>query len=482
MGAAQPEVLLVAGALASIVLAGCWVPGPMRVFLVAQGAHWALSYVARPAMLLWVQPEPRFGDNLPDPRLATLGYDRGIAAVLQPVVFGLWLYAGLVVAYVIWTRLRGPAAPAAGDGSARTAGRREGPAIPITHDQPFIRTLYVLYAAGTLGRLAAVATGNNGRAGELESPNAIINLITILATIGAVGLIVYVRPATPRATVLIIGALTFGELLWTAAVQSKTPVMGAALAIAVRCAMTGWTRGKVVAVLAITVLAIGGFGWLQSLKATEVVKSEAAVVDSGYPPPVRPFLSLLRRFDGLEAATDAYYAGPHSWLTPYEALVHAAQSLVPTQLLGAEKFQSGAAWATEVRGQSVEMSQVSVSLAEGNINEGYVLGGYTGVALGVSFTFALLLIWTRALYSRRIPLPVFGLALIEVPVLFERGILGAAETTGKYLQAMVLVWITYLLVDEYRRRVGGAPVTAVLSGGRADAALVAREMRAGQWV
>ncbi len=439
-GVAQPEVALVAGALASIVLAGLWLPGPVRVFLVAQSAHWSLSYVARPVVLLWVQPDPRYGDNLPDPRLAALGYDAGIATVLRPVVFGLWFYAGLVVAYAIWTRSRQGREPTS------------HPFVHFAHDPVFTRTLAALYTLGTLGRLAAVATGNNGRAGELESPNPIVNLITILATIGAVGLIVYVRTDRVRDTLLIIGALTAGELLWTAAVQSKTPIMGAALAIAVRCAMTGWTRANLSGVLAITAVAVGGFGWLQSLKATDTAKAEAAVTDSSYPPLVHPFLSLLRRFDGLEAATDAYYAGPHSWLSPEQVLVHAVQSLIPSQLLGAEKFRSGAEWAMRVRGQSVDMGQVSVSLAEGNINEGYVLGGYFGVALGVSITFALLLVWERSLYSRFVALPVFGLALIEVPVLFERGMLGTIETLGKYLQAMVLVWITYLFVAQYRRQ------------------------------
>ena len=111
MGAARPELLLIGGALATLVVAGMWLPGPIRVFLVAQSAHWSFSYVARPAVLLWVQPAPQYGDNVPDPRLADLGYDFGIAAVLRPVLFGLWLYAGLVVAYVIWTRLRAPAPP-----------------------------------------------------------------------------------------------------------------------------------------------------------------------------------------------------------------------------------------------------------------------------------------------------------------------------------------------------------------------------------
>lgn len=443
MGAARPELYLIAGALATLVISGMWLSGPIRVFLVAQSAHWSFSYVARPAVLLWVQPAPQYGDNVPDPRLADLGYDFGIGAVLRPVVFGLWLYAGLVVAYVIWARLRNPAP--------------NRPDAPLAARGEFIATLATLYAIGTLARLAAIATGNNSQAGELESPNPFINIIAILATLGAVGLIVFARPARTRTTVVLIGVLMMGELVWTAAVQSKTPIMGAALALAVRFAMTGWTRLKAVGVVLLAGVALGGFGWLQSLKATSTAKAFEAVANSSYPPVVRPFLSLLRRFDLLESATDAYYAGPHSWLTPGQVVQHALESLIPTQLLGASKIQAGEAWAGQVRGSSVDMTQISVSLAEGNIPEGYVLGGYFGVALGVTVTFALLLVWSRALYSRVLPVAVLGLGLIEAPVLLERGMLGMFETLGKYLQALILVWIVQLIVVEYRNRIRGAP-------------------------
>ncbi|WP_157535275.1 hypothetical protein [Nocardia inohanensis] len=470
MAPAQTEVALVAAALATIVVSAMYLPGVARVFLIAQTAHWSLSYVARPVVLLWVKPEPHFGDNVPDPRLYQFGYDDGIAMVMQPVVFGLWVYAGLVMAYAVWTRAR----------AARPVGTEIAPRIPhFAGDPTFAATLIALYGVGTLGRLAAVATGSVGKAGELESPNPLINLITILATLGSVGLIVFYRNDNARLTALMLAALTCGELLWTATVQSKTPVMGAALAIAVRFAMLGWTRVKVVGVFAITGLAIGGFGWLQSLKTDSAAKAEAAQVDAQYPTVVHPFLSLLRRFDLLEAATDAAFAGPSSWLTPGEVATHAAQSLVPTQLLGAEKFRSGAAWAEQVRGGSVDMSTVSVSLAEGNINEGYVLGGYFGVAVGVTVTFALLLVWIHSLYARWFPLPIFGLALIEVPVLFERGVLGTVETLGKYLQAAVLAWMAYLIVGEYRRRVDELVRAPIPIGAGSTAS---GKTRTAQWV
>ncbi|WP_194837300.1 hypothetical protein [Nocardia sp. XZ_19_369] len=460
MTAAVSELLAIAGALVTMVAAAIVIPGVARVLLIAQALYWAMSYLARPVVLLWVQPEPRFGDNVADPRLAALGYDPGIAMVLRPIVFGLWVYAGFVVALALWMRHR----------------RRRNPAI--TEDPNFVPTLCVLYCLGALGRLAMVATGTAGKAGEVESTSPVLTFVTMLGTVGAIGLIVFLRLAGTRATTAAIGLLLAGELLWTVAVESKTPIMGAALAIGVRFALGGWTRTKVVAILLVSIMGVGGFGWLQSLKASGEVKVDAAVTDSAYPSGVRPMLSVLRRFDLLEAATDVYYTPPGSWLSPAQVAENAAKSLIPVQLLGGPKLRSGTAWAADVRGASVDMSQVSVSLAEGGISEGYLIGSYPGIVAGVGFTFLLLVAWARAMYSRHIALVVLGLALIELPVIFERGILGSMEMLGKYLQAVVLMWFIYLLVGWYRGPRGQVPPHR--SSERAES-LVPVTQRTGQW-
>ncbi|WP_431970410.1 hypothetical protein [Nocardia sp. bgisy134] len=439
------ELAAVAGALLTLVVAAAWIPGVVRVFVIAQAAFWSLSYIARPLVLLAVRPQPHYGDNVPDPRLAELGYDRGIALVLDHVVFGLWVYAALVVAYAVWARNRPPAAPA------------------LAGDPDLIPTLVTMYALGLLGRAAAVATGAVGNAGDVTSANPILSFVSILATVASLGLIVFARPARPETAALVVGALLAGELAWTAVVESKTPIMGAAMAVAIRFALSGWTRAKAFGVAGIGVLGIGGFGWLQSFKTTELAKAEAALIDSDYPTGMRPFLSILRRFDLLEAATDAYLHGPGYWLTPGEVLNNAVLSLVPAQLLGTQKFQSGTAWAQDVRGASVDMSKVSVSLAEGNLNEGYVLGGYTGVLVCALFTFALLLAWARALSSRLFPVVVLGLAITGSSALFERGILGSMENLGKFLQAAVLAWFIHAVVTEVRRRTRHAPPQVVVS-------------------
>lgn len=434
---ANTSLQVVAAALAALVVAALLARGVLRVLLIAQAVYWAMSYVARPVVLLTVRPEPRFGDNIADPRLAEIGYDVGIEAALRPVAFGLTVYAVIVLGYVLWAR-------------RRPRDRR----APLAGDPDLIATLWVLYVLGTGARLLSVATGAAGNAGDVQSASPVLSLLTMPATLGAVGLIVFARPPKQTGTLAVLGVLIAGELWWTTATESKTPILGAALAVAVRFALTGWTRAKVAGIGAVSVAGIAGFDWLQSLKTSPHLRAEAAAVDGAYPDAVRPFLSLLRRFDLLEAATDAYYVGPSSWLGPGEVVGHLARSMIPAQLLAEEKLHAGTAWAAEVRGASVDMSQVSVSLAEGNISEGYVLGGWTGVVVGVVFTAVVLVGWSRTLYARHLVPVLFGVALIEVPVVFERGMLGSAETLGKYLQVVVLAWLVRLLVGQWRRTHG----------------------------
>jgi len=442
------ELALVAAALVTITIAAVHVRGIARVFLIAQAAYWGLSYLARPALLLWVQPRPQYADNVADPRLAVLGYDHGLAVILQPVAFGLWVYAAAVVACAAW-------------------GRRHPLGLHRRQDTATdpVPTLWTVYAVGLVGRIVTYVTGAAGSAGDLNSPNAILNFVAQLATVGALGLIIFLRPRRRAVTVAVIGALLTVELLWTVAVESKTPVMSAALAIGIRFAILGWSRLRVVAIVAISSLAIVGFGWLQGIKQTDQERSSALVANANYPQLAQPYLSLVRRFDLLEAATDSYYMNGRIWLTPTQVVQHSLLSLVPEQLSGADKLQSGSAWAREVRGASLDMTSVSVSLAEGNINEGYVLGGFAGVAVGVLFTFVLLLLVVGALQSRHIFFLSLGLAVSASPALFERGILGSMEVTGKGLQLAVAIWIIDMAVREYRRPAESAAVAGLTPAG-----------------
>lgn len=439
MSGAVAMLAATAAALITIVVAAARIPGVARIFLLTQVGYWSLSYLARPIVLVWVQPSPGYGDNVADPRLAEIGYDHGVEMVMRPVVVGMWVYAALAVAYALWVR------------------RRE-----LTHpdrapDPALVPTLAAVFAVGMVGRFAALATGNAGSAGEVDSSNPILSGVATLAAIGAIGLIVYYRSPDRIRTAAVVGGLLLVQLQWTVAVQSKSPIMGAALALAVRFALDGWTRRRVLGVAAVSIVAVGGFGWLQSIKLSGGAAVAAVAADAQYPAVVQPFMSILRRFDLLAASTDAYYMDGRPWLSTGEVLRYTLENLVPAQLLGTEKFQSGTAWAGQVRGSSVDMTRVSVSLAEGNINEGFVLGGFVGVVVAVLFTFGLLLFASRMLHSRHVVLVTLGLTVIGAPVLFERGILGSTEVLGKSLQIAVAIWIVDMTVREFRQRSAGRP-------------------------
>lgn len=422
------EVWIVASALAVLAGAAFAIPGITRVFLLAQVLYWSMSYIARPVLLLVVAPQPQFGDNVADPRLYSIGYDLGIAHALRPVAFGMWFYALLVAAFALWVRLR----PNMWAFLTR----------PLTGNRNLILTMWVCYGIGSAARLSAWASGVAGSAGETQSSNPVLDLVGFFAAVGALGLIVYVDSPRRWVTVAVICGLSAGELLWSVLSESKTPVLGAALAIAVRFAAQGWNWRKTVGILVIAVLGVGGFGWLQSFKATPEDRLAATMVDAAYPASVRPYLSIFRRFDLLEAATDTYYLAGEHWLTPGLYLSTGLKSLIPSQLLGAEKLQSGTAWAQQVRGVSVDMTDISVSLAEGNVNEGYAVAGYPGIVFVMTATFALLVFGVYSLGSGRIVLIVaVGMAIVEYPILFERGYLGIMENLGKTLQAGIAVWI-----------------------------------------
>ena len=422
MTAALSTIGSVLGALVTISVAACSVRGAARVLLLGQVVYWTISYTARPLVLLWVQPRPSYGDDLADQRLALMGYDHGITEVLGPVAFGLWVYAAMVVAYALWAR------------------NRPSP-DPVRTDPGLIRTLVAAYVIGALARVAGLLTGQAGSAGEVESANPVLSLVAALGGIGALGLILFLRLPRPRATALALGGLLAVELAWAISVQSKTPIIAATLAVGIRFALLGWTRRRTLAVVALAVVGLTGFGWLQSFKLSDEAKASAAALDAQYPTVVQPFLSILRRFDLLQAATDAHFMSGRPWLTSDEVLTATWQSLVPNALLGGDKMQAGTAWASQVRGSSVDMTSVSVSLAEGGVNEGNVLGGRVGIVLVMLFTLTVLLLTARALHSRHVPVIVLGLIVATSPILDERGFLGSMEVIGKGLQVVAAVWV-----------------------------------------
>ncbi|TSE00393.1 hypothetical protein FOS14_08205 [Skermania sp. ID1734] len=308
----------------------------------------------------------------------------------------------------------------------------------------------MLLVGGVLAQIAMFATGDIGKAGDVTSTNPYLEIFTTLGTFGALGLILYYRHSSNFVLFSVIGGLMLIELVWGIVEQSKTPFLGTVLAVIIRIGASGISRARAAGIVVGGVAVGAMFSWLQSFKVgtlTAQAAMQAASADLEYPPGVRPFLSIFRRFDLFEAATDVYYMNGRPWISPAELAHRAVIDLIPSQL-GVTKYPSGVEWATNVRGSSVDMSQVTVSLAEGHFNEGYLVAGYAGVFAESFVVLAMIFLVARCLRSRHIYL--LGLAFVELPPLFERGVLGISETVGKTLQQMVVAAIVALAVAQYR--------------------------------
>lgn len=435
MASAYGQIALIAAGLVFILVGAVLMPGIARVFFVTQIVYWTLAFVARPLVLLTVRPLPQFGDNIADPRLSDLGYGYSITHVLQPIAISIWIYAALVIAVAAFLR-------ACGIWNESTRIWKPDPKL--------LMILAIAYVIGLAGRLAAFATGSLGSAGDVTSSNPYLDILSGMAGLAALGLIIYVR-LSPLFNSALIAVLLAGELIWGIAIESKTPALSAAVGVAVRFAILGWNKYRLAGLGVGAVVVLAGFGWLQSFKVSEEDKLASRAATASYPHVVQPFLSLLRRFDLLEASTDVYYMDGRPWIGAGSAVEYGFSNLIPSQL-GVTKFQSGTEWAQEVRGSSVDMRNISVSLAEGHFNEGLILGGYWGVVVESLIVITLVLAVSRFLLSSHIALVTIGLGFTAIPALSERGVLGITEPLGKILQYAVVAFVLGVCVTEYRIR------------------------------
>ena len=421
-------VLQTALPLVALLVLGVLARGIPRVLLVTQSIFWFLAYVPRPLLLLAVTPQPTFGDDLADPRLAVTGYDYNVAHVLAPVATGLWIYVALVAVFVVWQRMT-----------------PNGQRVLQQQSSTTVATLVAVWLGGAVVRAYSYLTGQAATAGQVTAGNPYLTFLTDAGAIGAIGVIVYLRLASPRLTVAVIACAMGGELVWGMAEQSKTPFIGAVLAMVVRLSATKLTRSRVMAIVAAGVGVGAIFGWLQSFKVDAATEQATAGADAAYPAAIQPLLSIMRRFDLFAASTDSYFLDGRPYLSVHDVWTRILLNCIPQQL-GVEKIQSGTDWAHRVRGSSVDMANVSVSLAEGHLNEGYAVHGYLGVALESVFVIAMIAAVSMALTSRSIPLIAIGLSFVSVPALFERGALGMSETLGKSLQQAALVSVLALAI------------------------------------
>lgn len=447
---AYAQVIIVSAGLAALVAVAFLAPVLVRVFLLAQVVYWSLSFVVRPVVLLVALPGPRFADSIADPRLAYTGYGYSIREVLQPIAVAIWLY--LLVVLVAVALLRRFSTPSTRRTDRVTASVTTGPSTDL------LTTFGVAYVIGTAARAASYISGSAGQAGDVSSANPYLDLVGNFAGLSALGLIAFYRCRRPEGTVAVIVVLLAGELVWGILTESKTPLLGAALAVAIRFALEGYTRRQFLVTAVGGVVLLGAFSWLQSFKVSDATELAFSAADSGYPAVVRPFLSLIRRFDLLEASTDVWYMNSRSWISPVFVAKNLVLNLIPSQL-GVQKFQSGTQWAQTVRGSSVDMRGISVSLAEGHLNEGLLIGGYPGVIAESVFVIVMIILTARCLRSNTMLLLVPALGFVAFPSLFERGALGISETLGKVIQLAIALFVLNIVVAWFRRRARRTPAS-----------------------
>jgi hypothetical protein len=160
-----------------------------------------------------------------------------------------------------------------------------------------------------------------------------------------------------------------GELLYSVAAESKTPILTVALFFFIGYA--GRLRGARTAVLSVLtgVAGLAVFTLLQSLKTSPDASRDLAVVDRAYPLLIRPVLPVLRRFDLFSAATDASFVPPGQWLDAGRFGARLITGIVPW-MVHAPFVSSGVRWAREVRAYTIPLNGSTVSLADGFIAEG----------------------------------------------------------------------------------------------------------------
>jgi hypothetical protein len=427
-------VLAVATALLVLWKVASGYKNPAKTIIFLQVFFWAISFVGRPLVLLGIQPSPKLDDSLADPRLAALGYDSSIAFVLQPVLFGIIFYT-----LVLW------------------AVRRKANTW-LSISKAFEDTSHTdrswLFLALFVGWVSRLIWFSNEKGTFFSSVSETFSWIAIVAIAGL--LRIYLKK--PQERLIPIALLGAGELLWSFLFSSKTPVIGFAILCIVLMSAEGWSRRTFRFATGLGIASLASFPVIQALKFSEVTDKIAAA-DSTYPLIMQPLMPFLRRFDLLSAVTDATFFNSSKWLSYQEYLQNALLNLVPQQLIGASKLGSGSSWAINVRSASIGSQSYDVSLAEGFIGEGYLLGGIIGVAVvSVLLVLCLILISTQIKSRNTFSFAIAAIGL-SFPVLFERGFLGFTEVFGKSLQVAILVLIlkTFVGISESITQSGKVP-------------------------
>jgi hypothetical protein len=155
----------------------------------------------------------------------------------------------------------------------------------------------------------------------------------------------------------------------------------------------------------------------------------------------------------IDAATDAAFVQPGTWLSADEALVRARDQIVPRPFLPSKAALSpGEFWARELRPIStLSPPEADVPLAEGVIAEGYALKGPLGLALESVALLASCIAAASMLGSTRGFVRLWGVSVITQPLLFERGVFGIVGGFSEALQVSLIAYLLLVVARTLRR-------------------------------
>lgn len=396
------------------------------LLLGAQGIYWSLAFVAYPVYVAIMQPETDL--ELADERLLLPDYITGLAMPLWLVAFGQAVFLTVIV--ICTRRLK------------RNSPAMRGMA-QLDNGIDLLRPIgLVFWIFGWVGRVSGVAG-----VGALESA------FSTFGTVGGSLLIISVRDKKNRAISPTLALIVLAEFIWAFTFTSKSAMMVPLLALCVRWLLRDGQKEIGKRLIIIGSIALCGFLVLQPIKGVATAEKVSSVSVGPYSWIQGSMVSVLERFDGFSAMTDAYTIGPGNWISPAEFGKRVIIGIVPKGPVFRPEATTGELWAMEVKGKSVANISGTVSLASGATAEGYAFAGLLGIAIG-NIVLALATVGIGYLFTTKRPLlMIFGGNFLFSTVLFEQGIIGLAANMNKSLQLTFAGWVLLMI---FRRLVSNS--------------------------
>lgn len=398
--------------------------GVLGLFIGAQACFWFVAFFCMPLYLLIAQPV--LGLELADPRVSFPTYSSGIAPVL-------WICALGLAVYVLSLRLFA--------GLFRDKN-------PNEHDERLHRSLDALRPVA----LTLYLLGWVGRYGAVNGISSLDSAFSTFATVGSSLLIVSVREKKQRAVSPLIVVLILMEVLWAFSYTSKAALIVPLLALCMRWLLRQRSKSMRKRLVVIAALTCTGFLLLQPVKGVNTAEQVSARNSGNLAAAKGSLVSILERFDGFSAITDAYTIRPGGWLSPAEFGDRLVSAAVPKGPLQRPTASTGQHWTQEVRAQSTPEQKVTdVSLAAGGTAEGLAVMGIPGV-IAENLVLALItLALCAGLQSGRPGLMLYSSNFIFSTTLYEQGLLGVAASANKSLQVLIIGFILLVLFTSLQK-------------------------------